>query len=499
MFGTYLVRELTNRRKQTIIIALGMALAIALVIVVNAVSAGVKDAQASVLESIYGVGTDVTVSGTIEVPSEDELAEGGGGPRFDFGAGAGETSDGTTSLSQSRLSAGFGTPTISASTFDSVLAVDNVAAATATLSLTNTTFNGELPDFTQQQPGEGGAPPAGPDGAGGSSFDVDSFTVEGIAVDGAAVGPLTAVTLSDGRTFDQGDSGENVVILDGTYATTSGLAVGDSVDIGGEQFEVVGIVSSTSSEASTASNTYIPLDTAQSLAGLEDQVSSIYVQASSADAITQLQADLEEALPDATVSTQSDLASSVSGSLSTASSLVSSLGTWLSIIVLAAAFLIAILFTISGVTRRTREFGTLKAIGWSNQRIVGQVAGESLVQGLIGGVIGVAVGLLGILVVNLIGPTLSGSAAAATGGFGGGPGGGGGFPGGGGAPGGGAPAGFGEQAATTATEVVLQAPVTFTVIIIAVALAVLGGLLAGAIGGWRASRLRPAEALRSVA
>lgn len=29
--------------------------------------------------------------------------------------------------------------------------------------------------------------------------------------------------------------------------------------------------------------------------------------------------------------------------------------------------------------------------------------------------------------------------------------------------------------------------------------AVLGGLLAGAFGGWRASRLSPAEALRSVA
>ena len=52
-------------------------------------------------------------------------------------------------------------------------------------------------------------------------------------------------------------------------------------------------------------------------------------------------------------------------------------------------FLIAvILFTISGVSRRTREFGTLKAIGWSNGRIVRQVAGESLVNGLIGGVIG---------------------------------------------------------------------------------------------------------------
>jgi len=62
MFGTYLLRELTNRRKQTTIIAIGLALAIALVIIVNGVAAGVKDAQASVLASIYGVGTDITVS-----------------------------------------------------------------------------------------------------------------------------------------------------------------------------------------------------------------------------------------------------------------------------------------------------------------------------------------------------------------------------------------------------------------------------------------------------
>ncbi len=489
MFRTYLVRELTNRRKQTIIIAIGMALAIALVIVVNAVSAGVKDAQASVLESIYGVGTDITVTGTATPPEVGELG-GMGGPQFDFGADDGTTTDGTTSLSQSRLTAGFGTPTIEASTLDTVLAIDNVEAATATLSLTNSTFNGELPDFSQMQSGDGEltAPPmGGADGAGGSSFDISSFTVEGIPVEGAAVGPLTSVSLTDGRTFAADDAGTNVVILDSTYATTEALAVGDTIDIAGEEFEVIGIVASTSSDASTASNTYIPLDVAQSLSGLDDQVSSVYVQATSSDAITQVQTDLEDALPDATVSTQADLASSVSGSLSTASSLISSLGTWLSVIVLAAAFLIAILFTISGVTRRTREFGTLKAIGWSNGRIVGQVAGESLVQGLIGGAIGVAVGLVGILVINLVGPTLSAGAAVTQTG-----------PGGMGGP----PGGFGEamdEAATATTDIVLQAPITGSIILIAVGLAVLGGLLAGAIGGWRAARLRPAEALRSIA
>jgi len=491
MFGTYLLRELTHRRKQTAIIAIGMALAIALVIIVNAVSAGVSAAQASVLASVYGVGTDITVSQTPAAPTQGDGGQAGGPPAFNFGSGDGQTADGSTQLAQTRLAAARGTETFDASALDTVLGVDNVSAATATLALQNTSFSGEIPDFSQQAQGTDGTaqtgPPAGgPDGAGGSSFNVDSFTVEGIDVTGEAVGPLTAVTLADGRTFTADDKGADVVVLDSSYATSADLAVGDTVSIGGSDFEVIGLVSSGSSDAATASNTYIPLDVAQSLADLDGQVSSIYVQAASSNDIAQIQSDIETALPDATVNTQADLASSVSGSLSTASGLVSNLGTWLSILVLAAAILIAILFTISGVTRRTREFGTLKAIGWSNRRIVGQVAGESLVQGAIGGVLGVVVGLVGILVVNLVAPTLTASATAQqTAGFGGQ------RPGGFGGP--------GPQAAAATTDITLHAPVTAAVILIAVGLAILGGILAGAVGGWRAARLRPAEALRSVA
>lgn len=483
MFGTYLLRELGNRRKHTAIIAIGMALAIALVIIVNSVSAGVRDAQSSVLSSVYGVGTDVTITQEPEAPAEGER------PSFDFGSGAGQTTDGTTALSQSRLSTGFGTTTFDESALDTVLAVGNVEAATATLSLTNSTFDGEMPDFSAMEPGQLGAPPAqgGADGAGGSSFSIDSFTVEGIDVGGAAVGPLTAVSLDEGRSFTSDDTGADVVVIDSSYATSAELAVGDTLVIGGTDFEVIGIVSSTSSDAATASNTYIPLDVAQSLSGQDGTVSSIYVQATSSSAIDQISADLATALPDATVSTEADLASSVSGSLSTASDLVGKLGSWLSIIVLAAAFLTAVLFTISGVSRRTREFGTLKAIGWSNGRVVRQVAGESLAQGLLGGALGVGLGLAGVAIINLVAPTLSATTAVVQAGPVG--------------PGGG---GFGgppdaATAAETATEIALQAPITGAIILVAVGLAIAGGLLAGAIGGWRAARLRPAEALRSVA
>jgi ABC-type antimicrobial peptide transport system permease subunit len=523
MFGTYLRRELVNRRRQTIIIAVGMALAIALVIIVNAVSAGVKDAQATVLQSVYGVGTDITITEPATAQAATTTQGGGGGPRFDFGAGAGAQDSGNTSrtIHTSRLASARGATTMSATAVTTTKKVQNVAGAAGVLALSNTTFDGVLPNFEQlrqqrQQQQAGGAastpaPTGGADGAGGSSFTVDSFSVLGLDPAGDAVGPLSSVTLTSGRSFTKADVGKDVVVLDATYAKTASKATGDTITIGGTPFTVVGIVSATGADSTTASNAYIPLDVAQKLSTETGKISAVYVKAASASDIDQLKTDLTKALPTATVSTQADLASSVSGSLGTAGQLVSNLGTWLSIIVLAAAFLIAILFTISGVTRRTREFGTLKAIGWSNRRVVGQVAGESVVQGLIGGIVGIAIGLIGIAVVNAMAPTLTGgisngfadaagrvgrAATGTGGGAGSGTGaGGGGFGGGFGGGGFGAAA---RQAAASTTDIALHAPVTVWVIVIAVGLAVLGGLLAGAFGGWRAARLRPAAALRSV-
>jgi len=44
----------------------------------------------------------------------------------------------------------------------------------------------------------------------------------------------------------------------------------------------------------------------------------------------------------------------------------------------------------------------------------------------------------------------------------------------------------------------LGATVTTEIIVLAVVLAVAGGLIAGMFGGWRAARLRPADALSKV-
>ena len=489
MFGTYLRRELAGRKKQTMIVAIGLAIAIALVIIVNALTAGVRDAQAQALESVYGVGTDLTVTGAAAEPGE------GGGQRFQFDADAGETEGDTTTLNQSTLMTELMRGTLDASVIDTIASTDGVSAASGALSLTNSTFSGELPSggFGQQDGTEGGAPEQGqtpPEGGqgGGGDFGVDSFSVLGIDPAATAIGPLASTSVTDGRALDADDSGALVALVDSTYASTNEIAVGDSIDVAGSDVEVVGILASTSDEADTAANVYLPLDTAQQLAGVEDVISTVYVQADSAASIDAVQAALADELPDATVTSQAELASSVSGSLSSATSLITNLGTWLSIIVLAVAVLLSVLLTLSGVARRTREFGTLKAIGWSNGRVVRQVAGESMVQGLIGGAVGLVLGIAGIIVINLVRPTVAaGAATAGQGGPGGGMSGG---PTGGGGP---------MFQTTQAADIVLQAPFTPWVLVAAVGLAVLGGLVAGAFGGWRAARLSPAEALRSVA
>ena len=211
-----------------------------------------------------------------------------------------------------------------------------------------------------------------------------------------------------------------------------------------------------------------------------------------------------------------DLASEVTGSLSNASSLANNLGKWLAIAVLVAAFLLASLLTMAAVSRRVREFGTLKALGWKSRRIIGQVMGEAVTMGIIGGADRrrPRPGRRGAGDQDVAQAHRRGRAdhrdghagrrppvrrlprrrqrhrrdrhlrrwrreAVAAGGF--------------------ANAFRNASTASHTVAVHLAASVSSNVILLAVVLAVAGGIIAGTFGGWRAARLRPAAALSKVA
>ena len=479
-FFTYLFRELQRRRRQALLTAVGLAVGAGLVLTVTAASAGVQNAQASVLHSLYGVGTDVTVThvaATIGLGAKSQISSGSNAnPKYAF-------TPGKTPQHVDNLTETDGLGALPTSAVASIARLSGVMAVAGTLAATDTKLT--IPSLSQLGPG--GAPPPG-------ATQGTTFTVDGLDLAHLGLGPFASASVSAGRPFHGSDAKANVAVIDSGYATANKLTVGSTVTIAHIAFKIVGIVDQP--QGAGAANVYIPLGRAQALAGTPEipssvgKVDTIYVVATSGAAVSTVQQEIAKLLPGATVTTASSLASDVTGSLASASSLISDLGRWLSAAVLIAAFVVASLLSATAVTRRVREIGTLKAFGWRPRRIVAQIMGESAVIGIVGAALGIAIGFAGAALVEALAPGLAatvssnpGSAPPENVSFGGS----------------GGPHYSIAQGSQHTVPVHLSAPVSLKTIGLAVLLAMLGAIIAGSFGAWRAARLRPARAMANVA
>jgi len=140
---------------------------------------------------------------------------------------------------------------------------------------------------------------------------------------------------------------------------------------------------------------YTTLATAQELAGLgSEQISSIIVVADDVDEVEAVALAIEEKYAEGEVDVPvrvtlaKDIIENISESLSTMRGflLIVSL-----VAAIAGGISIFIVMLIS-VIERTKEFGILKAAGWSNGNIIGSVVLQSITIGLIGALVGLAAG-----------------------------------------------------------------------------------------------------------
>jgi putative ABC transport system permease protein len=470
---TYLRRELRRRLRQTVLVTLGLAMGIGLVITVTAVSRGVQDAQDTALTNLYGVGTDITVTAAADGPGDqtavnpllEKLQSGtlasGESIRGDFLVGYG------TEESMS----GNGLGRLGRAAITRIARLPGVAAAAGGLTATDLRVTVTIP--------EGGG------GFGNWDLKTSAFQVGGADVRVAGLGPLASGKLTAGRGFAATDANSAVAVVDAGFATQQKLTVGSKVTVATKSFSVVGIVNQP--PGATPASVYIPLAQAQALARMADDVNTIYVAADSASDVAAVRARISGLLPSANLTSSDNLAGQVSGSLSTAARLADDVGRWLAIMVLATAFALACLLTLSAVSRRAGDFGLLKALGWQSRRVIGQVSGEALVQGLAGAVLGLVLGVGATALIAGLSPSLSATIDSPN-------------PGDrltGACPGG---CGFRESIASSRNvgALDLTPQVTLRMVVLAVLLALAGGLVAGAVGGWRAARLRPAAALRRV-
>lgn len=542
----YLRSELLRRRTRTVLTVLGLAVGVALVIVISALSRGLDRAQKTALDPLSSIGTDLTVT-----RSTDSGDGGLGGEVIQANSSV------ITDLSKlgepgDHFVHDFFLPgtqlTFPTSQGEAVKQLESVSAAAQGLLLVAQHQEGTVPkivaelqtggqtfDITRQikpptaaeqaqiekcldkagvttieppQQGEdGGGFRGGGQGRGErlggalgkclperfqrlrttfttpretlrqvldppqTDIETSSYAIGGVDQTQPDIGLVTTEQVTAGRYFSA--AGGKEALLATTYAERKGLKVGSTLALNGKKFEVVGLVAPPL--GGQTADVYLPLAQLQALAGQKGLANVILVRAHDSSSVAAVKEQIERELGEgAQVATAGDVAGTITGSLVDAADLSRSLGFVLQIVVAAAAFLLAGLLTLSSVGKRVRELGTLKAIGWTQRLVVRQVVGESVVQGIAGGVAGIGLGILGAKLFDGFGPQLTASSTS-----------------------GGEFLGL-SSVRTASTDIALNAPLTLGLLLLGLALALGGGLLAGAAGGLRAGRLRPADALRTV-
>jgi putative ABC transport system permease protein len=285
------------------------------------------------------------------------------------------------------------------------------------------------------------------------------------------------VNITSGRNLQAGENG--VVVLSENNTAFFGVDIGDEIEILGQTFTVVGVHGSTGVEDRTS--LYMSLPDAQSLTNNTGYITRLRVFAEDSASVSEVASAISSLHPELTVTTsqqrleqlqamqtsyQTALDSANAALAQTQSVAFEEIG-----VSVAATSLIVLFLMLYTVRERTKEIGTLKAIGFSNGNVMSQFMLEGVLLSLIAGVVGIAIS-------SFAAPTLSGlllpaaSQAGVTGTF--------------------------TRGITTINTGTTTPAVTLTpeLVLLALGAAVLLGALGSLYPSWRASRTRPAEAMK---
>ncbi len=221
-----------------------------------------------------------------------------------------------------------------------------------------------------------------------------NFTVGGVDTRHRDIGLILPSEIVEGSYFKDGAR----IIVNKAYADKNNLSLGDTLSLGGGSYDIAGIV-----EPKLYTNTadiYLPLKELQKISDKKSRVNVLLIKSTDVNSLGATEDHLEKILPGAVLVSSKDTADKVSGSLVQAAELTSRFVQTVSILIVAASFIIVSLLTVSSINRRTREIGTLKAIGWSNYKVIRQIVSESVFIGFLGAIVGIGLGLLAIYIFN---------------------------------------------------------------------------------------------------
>lgn len=185
-------------------------------------------------------------------------------------------------------------------------------------------------------------------------------------------------------------------MADDIIAQSRHLKVGDAITLLNHSFRVSGIVAH-----GKGARFFIPIKTAQEIAGVEKRVSMFYVRSKGDTEATR--AEILRLSPDNRVRSMAEYVTLMSSSnLPELKPFVRSM-VGLGIVI---SFLVVLLNMHTMVMERTREVGILKALGFSRLDIVRMLLGETLVLTLLGCVTGIVLTFLTQAILKQTSPAL---------------------------------------------------------------------------------------------
>ena len=179
--------------------------------------------------------------------------------------------------------------------------------------------------------------------------------------------------------------GGREIMLGKQAAEALKLNVGDVLRLSGGSFKIVGVYNSGNGFEDAAA--ILSLTDAQQLLQKQRQVGAVQIKVDDPRQIETLRARLEKQFPRLSVSQSGDVADQAQ------------MVQYLQAFAVAIAAL-AVLIGGVGMTNtvmmsmfeRTREIGTLRAVGWQRRRVMAMIFGESVLLGVLGGLIGCLLG-----------------------------------------------------------------------------------------------------------
>jgi ABC-type antimicrobial peptide transport system permease subunit len=235
----------------------------------------------------------------------------------------------------------------------------------------------------------------------------------------------------------------NEILLGKMAAKTYKVGVGDTLNVNDNRYKVVGI--SQTGTAYEDAGAMLALREAQRLMGRPRAVTFIFVDVKDPAQTESVMNVINTRFPEARASLSSEFAQSTNDLQTTEGMLAG-----IRALALIVGGIVVANTMIMSIFERTREIGTLRALGWRRRRILGQILLESLLLCLVSAVLG---SLFGVGLLSLV--TLTPGVGAFV-------------------------------SATWTPDVFVTAFITAAVL----------GILGGLYPAWRASKLEPAEALR---